>query len=51
MVFGWFLVFVLQKKLFNQSAARATLLCPLCFPRLMRNEQKDSAEKKKLDNK
>ena len=37
-----------ERKLFNQSAARATLLYPLCFPRLMRNEEKDSAEKKEV---
>ena len=30
----------------NQSAARASLLYPLCFSRLIRNEQKDLAEKK-----
>ena len=35
-----------KKKLFNQSAARATLLYPLCFSRLMRNELNDLAEKK-----
>ena len=38
--------FVLLKNLFNQSAARATLLYLLCFSRLMRNEPKDSPEKK-----
>ena len=31
--------------MFNQSAALATLLYPLCFSRLIRNEQKDLAEK------
>ena len=30
----------------NQSAARASLLYPLCFSRLIRNEQKDLAERK-----
>ena len=33
------------------SAARATPLYPLLFSRLMRNEQRDFAEKKKLNNK
>ena len=37
--------FVLLKNLFNRSAAHAALLYPLCFSRLMRNEQKDLAEK------
>ena len=37
---GWFTV----KNLFNQSGARATLLYPLCFSHLMRNEQNDLAK-------
>ena len=37
-----------EKNLFNQSAARTSLLYPLCFSRLMRNEQKDLEEKKAL---
>ena len=45
----WTVVYfvLLKKNLFNQSAARVTLLYPLCFSRLMRNEQKNLAEKKK----
>ena len=39
-------LFCTVKNLFDQSAARYTLLYPLCFSRLMRNEQKDLAEKK-----
>ena len=42
---------VLCKNLFNGLAARVTLLYPLYFPPLWRNEQKDLAEKKQLDNK
>ena len=41
-------LFCTERKLFNQSAARATLLYPLCFTRLMRNEEKDSAENKEV---
>ena len=37
-----------KKKLFNQSAARATLLFPLCFSCFMRNEQKDLEGKEAL---
>ena len=40
------LVILYCKKPFNQSAAQTTFLYPLCFYRLMRNELKDSAEKK-----
>ena len=39
-------LFCTVKNLFNKSAARPTFLHPLCFSRLMRNEQKDLAEKK-----
>lgn len=39
-------IFCIVKNLFNQSAAHATLLYPLCFSCLIRNEQKDLAEKK-----
>ena len=39
-------LFCTVKNLFDQSAARYTLLYPLCFSRLMRNKQKDLAEKK-----
>ena len=38
-------LFCTVKNLFDQSAARYTLLYPLCFSRLMRNKQKDLAEK------
>ena len=34
----------IKKNLFNQSGARATLLYPLCFSHLMRNEQNDLAK-------
>ena len=45
-------LFCTVKNLFDQSAARYMLLYPLCFSRLMRNKQKDLAEKKKqLDSK
>ena len=51
-LFGQLVILYCKKKLFNQSAARATLLYPLCFSRLMRNELNDLAEKKKqLGNK
>ena len=43
-VYIW--LFCSVKNLFNRSAAHAALLYPLCFSRLMRNEQKDLAEKK-----
>ena len=36
----------IKKNLFNQSGARATLLYPLCFSHLMRNEQNDLAKKR-----
>ena len=39
-------LFCTVKNLFDQSAARYTFLYPLCFSRLMRNKQKDLAEKK-----
>ena len=39
-------LFCIVKNLFNQSAARATFLYPLCFSHLMRSEQKDLAGKK-----
>ena len=46
------LVFLQCKKdLLNRSAARATLPYLLCFSHLIRNEQKDSEEKKQFDNK
>ena len=45
-LFGQLVILYCKKKLFNQSAARATLLYPLCFSRLMRNELNDLAEKK-----
>ena len=40
-----------KKNLFKQSAARATLLYPFCFSRLMRKECKTQQKKKLLDNK
>lgn len=40
-----------KKNLFSQSAARATLLYPLCFSRVMRNDQKNLAEEKKQKKK
>ena len=45
-LFGQLDILYYKKNLFNQSAARATLLYPLCFSRLMRNELNDLAEKK-----
>ena len=45
-LFGQLDILYCKKNLFNQSAARATLLYPLCFSRLMRNELNDLAEKK-----
>ena len=45
-LFGKLVILYCKKSLFNQSVARATLLYPLCFSRPVRNEQKDSAEKK-----
>ena len=45
-LFGQLDILNCKKNLFNQSVARATLLYPLCFSRLMRNELNDLAEKK-----
>ena len=45
-LFGQLVILYCKKNLFNQSAAHTTFLYPLCFYRLMRNELKDSAEKK-----
>ena len=45
-LFGQLDILYCKKNLFNQSAARATFLYPLCFSRLMRNELNDLAEKK-----
>ena len=42
---------LLKKNLFKQSAARATLLYPFCFSRLMRKECKTQQKKKLLDKK
>ena len=39
-------MYLKKKTLFNQSAARATLLHLLSFTHPMRNEQKDIPEKK-----
>ena len=39
------LVFLHRKKAYLTSRLCAMLLYPLCFSRLMRNEQKDLAEK------
>ena len=41
-LYGYLDSWLFYKNLFN---ARATLLYSLCFSRLIRNEQKDSAEK------
>ena len=48
-VYSW--LFGTVKEPVYRSAAHAALLYPLCFPRLMRNEQKDLAEKKQFDHK
>ena len=45
-LFGQLDILNCKKNLFNQSVTRATLLYPLCFSRLMRNELNDLAEKK-----
>ena len=44
-VYSW-LFYYCKKNLFNRPAAHAARLYPLCFSHLMRNEQKDLAEKK-----
>ena len=38
-LFGQLVILYYKKKSVNQSAARATLLYPLCLSRLIRNEQ------------
>ena len=38
-LFGQLVILYYKKKPVNQSAARATLLYPLCLSRLLRNEQ------------
>ena len=44
-IFGQLVILYCKKTLFDQSAERATFLYSLCFSRLMRNEQRDLAEK------
>ena len=44
-LFGQLVILYCKKTLFDQSAERATFLFSLCFSRLMRNEQRDLAEK------
>ena len=45
-LFRQLVICTVKKHMFSQSAARATLFYPLGFSRLMKNEQKDLAEKK-----
>ena len=44
-LFELLVILYCKKNLFNLSAARARILYPLCFSRLIRNEQKDLVEK------